>query len=91
MADDDITNKVLLDHMQGMKYELQQQLSNIETRVGGLAGRIGSLETKVISLDQKIEIGFEEARQHRNALQEDLNASIAMLYKHKVKLDKITV
>ncbi|MBU0767137.1 hypothetical protein KKF55_05175 [Patescibacteria group bacterium] len=81
---DEITNKVLLEHMQGMKYELQQQIMGLENRMGGVEQRMGGLE-------QRMEDGFEEARQHRQALQEDLEATITMQAKHQQKLEKISV
>jgi len=52
---DDITNKVLLEHIQGIKNDLQQQITN--------------LSQKIDHLSQKMDKGFEEARQHRQALQ----------------------
>lgn len=67
---DEITNKVLLEHIQGMNAELIE---------------------KIDTLEKKVDRGFEEAKQHRQALQEDLDASIAMLGKHQTKLDKISV
>ncbi len=74
---DEITNKVLLSHMQGMKSELIE--------------RIAKLEVKVDNLEKKVDDGFEDARRHREALQKDLDASIIMLGKHKAKLAKISV
>ncbi len=37
----------------------------------------------------KMNDGFKEARQHREALQEDLDASIRMLGKHDKKLARL--
>ena len=81
---DEITNKVLLEHMQGMKHELQQQIT-------GLGMRMERVEVNLKQLSQQVEDGFEEARQHRQALQEDLEATIAMQAKHQQKLAKISV
>jgi len=66
-----------MEHMQGMKYDLQQQISR--------------LDMKVDNLERKVDEGFEDARLHRQALQEDLDVSIAMLGRHQEKLQKITV
>ncbi|MCF7844686.1 MAG: hypothetical protein K9M03_02550 [Kiritimatiellales bacterium] len=74
---DEITNKVLLEHIQGMKYELQQQIEG--------------LEKKIEKVEQQMKGGFDEAKQHRQALQEDLEATIAMQAKHQQKLEKISV
>ncbi|MFH1670776.1 MAG: hypothetical protein ABIA92_04285 [Patescibacteria group bacterium] len=78
---DEITNNVLLEHMQGMKYELQQQIEGLEKKI----------EKVDTTLTQQMREGFEEAKQHRQALQEDLEATIAMQAKHQQKLAKISV
>lgn len=70
-----ITNRLLLEHMQGMKNDLQQQ--------------IGNLDEKITKLEENVNRGFEEARIHRQALQEDLDASITMLGKHDRKLARL--
>lgn len=84
-----ITNGILLQHMQGMKSELKQDIK-------GLGERMDSLEGKVIRLEKKVDMGFEDARRqfedarkHREALQEDLNATIQMVGKHQRKLARI--
>ncbi|MBU1910835.1 hypothetical protein KKG16_00305 [Patescibacteria group bacterium] len=81
---DEITNKVLLEHMQSMKHELQQQIT-------GFGMRMERVEVNLKQLSQHVEDGFEEARQHRQALQEDLEATISMQAKHQQKLAKISV
>lgn len=72
MADEIITNGVLLEHIQAMKNDLIQ--------------RIDLVDTTVERLTQRVEQGFEEARLHRQALQEDLDATIRMVGKHDKKL-----
>lgn len=74
--DDVITNRMLLEHMQGMKNELKEQTRGIE-------GRLTRLESKV-------DRGFEEAKIHRQALQEDLEATMRQQGKHERKLTSLT-
>lgn len=69
---DEITTRMLLEHMQAMKSELLQ--------------RISSLEIKVTTLANTMNVGFEDARLHRQALQEDLEVTILMVGKHDKKL-----
>lgn len=75
MATTRITNGILLQHMQGMKAELKQDIQNVSTRID--------------QLEQKVDKGFKDARQHREALQEDLNATILMVGKHQRKLARL--
>ena len=83
---DDITNIVLLQHIQTMKSTLESQMQAMKD----------SLESQIAALDQKVDrntmemrVGFEEARQHREALQEDLEATMRMLSKHESKLARL--
>ena len=80
---EEITNIVLLEHMQGMKNDLQQQIADLDAKIGGLDG-------KVSRLDKKMTEGFEDARLHRQALQEDLEATMRMLSKHDAKLARLS-
>lgn len=81
MTDDGvITNRMLLDHMQAMKHELIERFN----------GRFNGLEVRVDRLEQKVERGFEEARQHRQALQEDLDATIRLQGKHSEQLAQLS-
>ncbi len=73
---DEVTNGMLLAHMQGMKNDLQQQIVILNQKIDGLA--------------QKVNEGFEDARLHRQALQEDLDATIRMVGKHEVKLARMS-
>ena len=72
---DDITNIVLLQHMQAMKSSLELQ--------------IAAVDKKVDNNTSEMRKGFEEARQHRQALQEDLEATMHMLSKHETKLARL--
>jgi hypothetical protein len=83
---DDITNIVLLQHMQAMK-------SSLELKIEAIVQKIDVLDQKVdkntASLTSEMRSGFEEARQHRQALQEDLEATMHMLSKHEKKLARL--
>lgn len=74
-----ITNKVLLQHIQDMKNDLQQQINRLDQKVDR-----GFVEVHVRFAE--VARKFEEARQHRQALQEDLDATIRLVSKHEVKL-----
>lgn len=73
---EEISNGMLLEHMQAMKTDLQRQIAGLDKKI----------DTKITVLEKYVRKGFEEARQHRQALQEDLDASIRMLGKHDAKL-----
>ena len=73
---DDITNGVLLEHMQGMKNGLQQQISDLKNDISGIKGDFSSLGHKVDGLAERMAQGFEEAKQHRQALQEDFDETM---------------
>jgi hypothetical protein len=79
---EEITNLVLLEHIQAMKFDLQQQIT-------GLDKKIDRVEIRLTSLEIRVEKGFEEARKHRQELQEDLDATINMLLKHDKKLARL--
>ena len=72
---DDITNKMLLEHMQGMKEALQEQIT-------GLGGNI-------VSLGMEMRQGFSDTQKDIQALQEDLVATMLMLDKHSTKLARL--
>ncbi len=78
-----ITGKVLLDHIQSSKLELKQDIRD-------LSGRFNSLEKRLDSLEVKVEDGFREAREHREALQIDLDATIRMQFRHDKELAVLT-
>ena len=83
---DDITNIVLLEHMQVMKSDLQQQIAALDQKIDQ---KIARVEKNTANLTEEMRKGFEEAREHRQALQEDLEATMRMLAKHNVKLAQL--
>lgn len=99
----EITNTMLLEHMQEMKEDLQNQIiglqgqiigvdtriEGLDNRVEGLGNRIDNLDKKIIILKEEMHSGFEDASQHRQALQEDLEASMRILGKHETKLVRL--
>ena len=83
---DDITNDMLLQHMQGMKYDLEVKMDDVSR---GFLKKVEGLSQKLERHSQRVEEGFEEAHQHRQALQEDLEATILMQAKHQAKLARL--
>lgn len=79
---DDITNKVLLEHILAMK-------TGIDEKIDSLIYKIEDLQNQINGLTVKMNQGFEDARQHRQALQEDLEATMLMLSKHEKKLARL--
>lgn len=75
----DITNHVLLGHMQSMKEKLGNRIGKVETGVNSLGKKVGNLEKRIDNLSTEMKQGFQEAKQHREALQEDLEATILKL------------
>jgi hypothetical protein len=80
MTDDGvITTKILLEHIQ------------VNTAaVGKLSSKVDSLSERVDGLEKTMKKGFEEAKQHRDNLQEDLEATISMQFEHKKQLAVLT-
>ncbi len=76
MIDDGvITGQMLLTHMQGMKSDLQTQISTLgKTMEQGFA---------------EMRQGFKDAAQHRQALQEDLYETMRVQGKHSKKLARL--
>lgn len=94
--DDTISNGVLLQHMQGMKNDLQAQISGLGRQISGingkmerLDGRMDGLDQKLSHLESKMDRGFEDARLHRQALQEDLEETMRVQGRHGVKLARL--
>lgn len=83
---DDITNIVLLRHIQAMKSSLEEQIAAVDQKADR---NTATLTGKIATLTGEMQKGFEEARQHREALQEDLEATICMLAKHEAKLARL--
>ena len=76
---DDITNIVLLQHIHAMKSSLEEQIAAVDQKI----------DRNTAILTSEMRKGFEEARQHRQALQEDLEATMRMLSKHDTKLARL--
>ncbi len=70
-----ITSAIILRHLQG----LEQRITK----------RFEAVEKDVKSLRKETHQGFEDARKHREALQEDLDATIRMVGKHEKKLARV--
>ena len=80
MTDDGfITNKILLDHIQGNTAAVDR----LSKRVDGISQRLDCLEITVKE-------GFEEARQDRQNLHDDLDATIRMQATHEQKIAVLT-
>jgi vacuolar-type H+-ATPase subunit H len=76
---DEITNTMLLQHMHAMKGELLGRISAIDKKVT-------HLQKEVADFKEETKRNFEDARLHRQALQEDLEATMRMTAKHQKKL-----
>ena len=83
------TKTDLLIHMQGMKNDLQQKINGLQQQITKLDRRISGVDGKISGLEQKMGYGFEQARLHRNALQEDLNVALIKLDTHDKKLARV--
>jgi hypothetical protein len=79
---EEITNLVLLQHMQAMKYELGQQVKN-------LGQQVATLRQDTQREFEKVHYKLEDIRLHCEALEVDLNATILMVGKHQKKLAKL--
>ncbi|MEK7218707.1 MAG: hypothetical protein AAB728_04550 [Patescibacteria group bacterium] len=84
---DEITNTILLEHMQGMKNDLQEQIGGLRQRIDGVEN---GLQGQFTNLAQEMRQGFEDARLHRQALQDDLEATMRVQGKHAATLSRIT-
>ena len=81
MISDKITNKVLLDHAHGMKQDLQEQVqgmsSGLQKEMQGMEKRLRTdFKKDLTKLEQKMSADFKGAIGHRDALQEDLVATM---------------
>ena len=83
---DDITNIVLLQHIHAMKSSLEEKISAVKN---SLEQQIAAVDLKTGMLASEMRHGFQEAREHRQALQEDLEATMHMLSKHEKKLARL--
>jgi hypothetical protein len=78
MTDDGtITNRMLLEHMQGQKNELMQRIEESNQELKREFGQ------RFDRLEREIRNGFEEAHQHRQALQEDLEVTMKEQFAQK--------
>jgi predicted nucleic acid-binding Zn-ribbon protein len=88
-----VTNIVILQHMHLMKSSLEQQIIALDQKVATLDRKITAVDEKVdsnaTSLRTEMRRGFQEAHEHRQALQEDLEATMRMLSKHDRKLARL--
>lgn len=82
----DITKAMLLEDIQAIKNDLQGQIGNVTTRLTGLEGSITNLAIEMRHGLSRMDQRFEEARLHRQALQEDLDATIRMQGKHETAI-----
>ncbi len=82
----DISNIVLLQHIQAMKSSLELQIATVDQKLGL---QIAALDQKIDRNTDEMRRGFEEARAHRQALQEDLEETMRMLSKHESKLARL--
>lgn len=64
---DDITNIVLLQHIHAMKSSLELQIAALDQKVTAVDQKV---DRNTASLTAEMRKGFEEARQHRQALQQ---------------------
>lgn len=90
MADEIITNGVLLQHIQAIHGEMLTMNNGLQQQINGLGQQIVGLRLEMNQRFFEVNQKLEEARQHRQALQEDLDATIRMVGKHQVKLAKIS-
>ncbi len=81
---------MLLEHQQAMKGELLQYIHDLRSDTNGLSRRMDRLELKVDRGFAEAAHRFEEARQHRQALQEDLEATMRTQFTHKKQLAVLT-
>ena len=66
-----ITNALLLQHMQGMRYSLDR----LETRLGGVEARLGGLERKVTEGFAEVHVRFKR-----------VDDALQRLYVHRVDM-----
>lgn len=95
MTDDGtITNRILLEHIQAGDNSLREELRNLKTEMKEgfqrVDGRMNRLEEKVDRGFADIHYRLEQARVHREAIQEDLDATIRKQAIHDRKLAMVT-
>lgn len=88
MTDDGvITNRMLLEHIQAGKHELKQEFGR---RFDHLEKRVDTLEMEMRNGFNSVRRELDEARRHREMLQEDLHATIKMQFQHQKQLAVLT-
>jgi len=60
MKDEDITPKVLLEHMQNMQRVLMERMDGLDQYMGGLDQKIDNAEKKLIYRIDKLEINLTQ-------------------------------
>ncbi len=96
MIDDGvITGKVLLQHMQGMRSDLQTQIDRLDKRMDRgfekMDQGFARMAQGFARMEHRMEQGFSEAEEHRVALQEDLCETMRIQAKHGRKLARVKV
>ncbi len=77
-----ITLGIILEHIQALKNDLQQQISRLDQKVDK---GFDEVNRRFVEVDRK----FEEARLHRQALQEDLEATIRLQSKQQKQIRRL--
>ena len=70
-----VTNTVLLQHIQGMRYALESRIDHLEKRFGGLETHLGGLERQVTE-------GFADVHNQFKRV----NDALQRLYVHRVNM-----
>ncbi len=84
-----ITSAVILQHLQGLEQRIAKRFDAVEKDVRSLRGEILIFRGEVHTSFEEAHNQFEDARKHREALQEDLDATIRMVGKHQRKLARV--
>ncbi|MBU0766182.1 hypothetical protein KKF55_00115 [Patescibacteria group bacterium] len=86
MEDNEITLKVLLDHIQGMRNDLTQRMDKLEHR---LSNRMDGLEKRMDGMEQRMEKRFDQLVFQIDAIDKRLDAvEIEELPKRVTKLEE---
>ncbi|MFA6038966.1 MAG: hypothetical protein WCV62_03510 [Candidatus Peribacteraceae bacterium] len=86
---DAITNAMLLEHMQAMRSGLEQKMGSLEQKMGSMEQKIENVKMDLQDFKMEVREGFEDARLHRRALQEDLEATIKLQAKHDSAISRL--
>ena len=81
----DISNRVLLQHMQGMKHSLESRIDRLGHRLGSVENGLGSLKTEVRSAHATYDLRFTRIE---GALQK-LYAKRLDMVEHIERLEKV--